>query len=119
MLIVRSHFDLLLSQVSVLSALAGAHVPLEAREHTGKSSSIASLSLLPNPALASVDMQYLVAVEHGRAVARDIGGSDPERMAAPKIVAYLEHVLKGTAVNMRVDSDTTTINNEYPLLAGS
>lgn len=37
------------------------------------------------------------AIEIGRIVARDIGGSDPERMAAANILAYVNDIFKSTA----------------------
>lgn len=36
-------------------------------------------------------LQTAWAIEEGKRVARDIGGSDPERMAAPRIVEYLKN----------------------------
>ena len=35
------------------------------------------------------------AMETGRIVARDIGGSDPERMAAPRVEEYVREAFKG------------------------
>jgi len=35
-----------------------------------------------------------------RAVYRDIGGSDPERMAAPKVAEYVEQQFKDTCVQV-------------------
>lgn len=56
-----------------------------------------------------------MAIEEGRWVARDIGGSDPERMAAGKIVEYLELKLKGLEnIQMTVDKVDKT---NYPLMA--
>ncbi len=40
------------------------------------------------------------AVELGRIVTRDIGGSDPERMSAPNIHAYVEQVFKSTDIKV-------------------
>jgi hypothetical protein len=49
-------------QVAVLSILAAAHVPLEAREHTSRTSRVQSLSF---PQISSAHMQ--VCSEAGRA----------------------------------------------------
>lgn len=35
-----------------------------------------------------------------RIVTRDIGGSDPERMAAPNVAKYVEEVFKGTCIKV-------------------
>ena len=48
---------------------------------------------------------------------RDIGGSDPERMAAPRVAEYVQECLKGTYVKVDVVSDLPTLEKNYPLLA--
>jgi leucyl aminopeptidase len=40
------------------------------------------------------------AIEIGRIVARDIGGSDPERMSAPSIQAYVENIFNSTDIKV-------------------
>lgn len=52
-----------------------------------------------------------------RIVCRDIGGSDPERMAAPRVAEYVQHVFKNSPVNVEVIADDARILKEYPLLA--
>lgn len=37
-------------------------------------------------------IQYARAVELGRAVGRDIGGADPERMAPPRVADYVSAI---------------------------
>ncbi|CAH8545431.1 unnamed protein product [Schistosoma rodhaini] len=55
------------------------------------------------------------AIEEGRTLARDIGGSDPERMAAPKIAEYLQNALNGLkGVTVTVDKVDA---KKYPLMA--
>lgn len=39
-----------------------------------------------------------------RIVYRDIGGSDPERMAAPAVAEYVQNVFKDTCVKVRDNS---------------
>ena len=36
-----------------------------------------------------------------RVVTRDIGGTDPERMAAPRVVEYLQETFKDTVIKVR------------------
>ena len=48
---------------------------------------------------------------------RDIGGSDPERMAAPRVAEYVQEYLKGTCIKVDVSSDLPTLEKNYPLLA--
>ncbi len=55
------------------------------------------------------------AIEEGRRVARDIGGSDPERMAAPRIADYLEHEFANSPdITLKIDHVDA---KEYPLMA--
>ncbi|VDP88644.1 unnamed protein product [Echinostoma caproni] len=65
-----------------------------------------------------VDDEKLVhtawCIEEGRRVARDIGGSDPERMCANNIVSYLKVELSGGSVLM----DAQPVDEKrYPLAA--
>lgn len=57
------------------------------------------------------------AIECGRAVARDIGGSDPERMSAPKCEEYVVELFKNSSVKVEVISDLKVIEKEFPCLA--
>ncbi len=55
------------------------------------------------------------AIEEGRRVARDIGGSDPEFMCSTKVVEYLEQEFgKSSTVKMSAKPVDAT---EYPLMA--
>lgn len=50
-----------------------------------------------------------------RSVARDIGGSDPERMAPPNVEKYIRNVFQNTDIKMEVISDPAVLSQEYPL----
>lgn len=50
-------------------------------------------------------------------MARDIGGSDPERMAPPGVEAYVRDVFHGTNVSLEVVSDDERLCREYPLFS--
>ena len=52
----------------------------------------------PNEAARLIDV--VNATEIGRIVARDIGGSDPERMAAANILAYVNEIFKSTDIKV-------------------
>jgi leucyl aminopeptidase len=114
-------------EATVLGALAAAYVPIEVREHRGSAAapsagtSIAALSVFAvgfAPAQLGPLLRWCEAVEAGRVVARDVGGSDPERMAAPRCVEYLSTVFSGPAskVQMRVESHLPDLAQKYPLL---
>ena len=52
-----------------------------------------------------------------RFVARDIGGSDPERMAPPNVEQYVRDVFKNTDIKVEVISDPSVLSQEYPLFS--
>jgi len=56
------------------------------------------------------------AIESGRAVARDIGGSDPERMSAPNVASYVQQLFQNSSVKVEIISDTKTIEKDFPCL---
>jgi len=57
-------------------------------------------------------------LEEGRTVARDIGGGDPERMAAPRIQKYVEDVFQNSKnIKIEVIDSEDVFNKEYPLFA--
>ncbi len=57
------------------------------------------------------------ALEAGRIVSRDIGGSDPERMAAPRVEEYVRKAFDGTGVKVEVLQGQSNFEREYPCFA--
>ena len=69
--------------VTILGALEALYVPLEVREQVPeKAVKVSKLGIFGDDS----KIELANALETGRIVSRDIGGSDPERMAAPKYV---------------------------------
>ncbi|XP_005102298.1 putative aminopeptidase W07G4.4 [Aplysia californica] len=102
--------------VAVLGTLQKAYLPLELSE-AGKPPKLSRLGIwTSNNSFSTKDVDLAAAFEKGRAVARDIGGSDPERMAAPRVEEYLRQIFKDSCVEMDVISDVTTLNKDFPLL---
>jgi len=101
--------------VALLSALAVGYLPLECRE-SGIALSLVELVVVGSDD-AIGEAHIAQAIEHGRAVARDIGGSDPERMAAPNVAKYVDALFKNTDISVRIESDIPSLKKEYPLLA--
>ncbi len=62
-------------------------------------------------------MEEALAIEKGRVVAKDIGGSDPERMAAPRVEEYVLEAFKGTKVKVEVMKSQDFFKREYPCMA--
>ena len=71
--------------VSILGALEAIYVPLEVREEVPeKAAKVAKLGVFGDSTKIGPKVDIAKALEAGRIVSRDIGGSDPERMAAPR-----------------------------------
>lgn len=56
-------------------------------------------------------------IEIGRIIARDIGGSDPERMSPRNVQSYLETVFKSSCIKFQVISDQSEFLKSYPCFA--
>ncbi|XP_041368476.1 putative aminopeptidase W07G4.4 [Gigantopelta aegis] len=105
--------------VAILGSLQALYVPLEIREALpDKAQKADKLGIWGNnEKKLKCGIIVANAIEDGRIVTRDIGGSDPERMAAPRVQEYIEHVFKDTCIKIDVISDEKTLKKEYPLLA--
>lgn len=104
--------------VAVLGALHVLYVPLEVREHKSSPHKVATLGIwVKNKEQGDGIIELANALESGRFVYRDIGGSDPERMAAPRVAEYVQSVFKDSPVKVTVVSNLNTLEKEYPCLA--
>jgi leucyl aminopeptidase len=103
--------------VSYLSACQALWQPLEARERLEEETlePIESITLFDSN--NQLDADFLIAVENGRRLARDLTGTNPERFAPPAFADYCVKALKNSAVKVDVIDDQATIEREYPLLA--
>lgn len=52
-----------------------------------------------------------------RWVARDIGGSDPERMAPVKVEEYVLNAFSNSGLKIEVISDLQKLKKDFPLFA--
>ncbi|XP_051950434.1 putative aminopeptidase W07G4.4 [Xyrauchen texanus] len=103
---------------AVLGALQVLYVPLEVRELKSPLPKVDVLGIWVEDKSKGADITELAtALESGRFVYRDIGGSDPERMAAPRVADYVQTVFKDSPVKVTVVSDLNTLEKEYPCLA--
>eukprot|EP00057_Strongylocentrotus_purpuratus_P003119 XP_003725966.2 PREDICTED: putative aminopeptidase W07G4.4 [Strongylocentrotus purpuratus] len=103
---------------AALGALQAAYVPLEIREDVPeKGNKLSSLTIYSDGASNELK-KFIDGIESGRLVARDIGGSDPERMAAPNVARYVENVFAGSSsVKLEVISDDAALMECYPLFS--
>ncbi|WAR21736.1 YH24-like protein, partial [Mya arenaria] len=100
---------------ATLGALQAVYVPLEIREDVpDRATKVDKIGIwCDNLERVQKGIGVLNALEMGR----DIGGTDPERMAAPKAEEYVTSVLKDTCIKVEVISDVAVFEKEYPLLA--
>lgn len=106
--------------VSVLGALHALYVPVEVKEsvpsRARKADSLGVWCSKSDKSDSDV-VKLASALESGRIAARDIGGSDPERMAPPRVAEYVQNLFKGSSVKVNVIADEETFTNKYPLFA--
>lgn len=115
--------------VSLLAIMQDLYEPLQAREHPGIGKketdleTVTSLWLLSSPSQLnnSIAITKIVsACEQGRRLARDVGGSDPERMSALNCASFIQQALNGMpGIEVLVKTALTGeggLDSEYPLL---
>lgn len=90
--------------------------PLEAREALNEEDiePIGELGLISG--ISQTSSQWLMAAEAGKRVARDLCGTEPERMAPPGFADYCVQALAGSDVKVEVISDQRQLEKDYPLL---
>ncbi|WP_419147738.1 M17 family metallopeptidase [Pseudoalteromonas 'SMAR'] len=101
--------------VSFLGACQGLWQPLEAREYRGEE--IEPISSIYLFSATEQTCQQLTAISAGQYAARDLCGTEPERMAPPRFADYCVELFKDSAVNVEVVADRKTIDEQYPLLS--
>ena len=63
-------------------------------------------------------VQYARGLELGRAIGRDIGGADPERMAPPRFADYIHEVFdKSSGIKVNIIKDKKEFEKDFPLFA--
>lgn len=97
-------------EVAALAALGSQWIPLEARESERDIPRVESIGVV---GLNPDRLRYVEALELGRALCRDITGTEPERMTPARIAEVCMQCFEGTEVTVQVQSDVT----DYPLLA--
>lgn len=100
--------------VAGLGAVGALWEPLEGREARG--ASIEPVQRVGFWGQSEAAVRWIEAVEAGRRVARDLCGTEPERMAPEGFAAYCEEVFAGTAIEVSVEREVAVIERDYPLL---
>lgn len=103
--------------VTLSAALAGLWRPLEAREARGEEQMepVEAVGFF-SAAAAEHAVRRATAIEAGRRLARDLGGTEPERMAPPRFAQAVKAAFEGTEVEVEVVRDREPLEREYPLL---
>ncbi|MFN3202387.1 MAG: leucyl aminopeptidase family protein [Bradymonadia bacterium] len=107
------------AEAACLGALAGLWAPLEAREALGedKSEPVASMGVaLASGGDPAAVCSLVESFEAGRRLARDIGGSEPERMRPEKVAELCASTFSGGPVKVTIIREVGRLREEYPLL---
>jgi leucyl aminopeptidase len=105
--------------VAALGAVGGLWEPLEAREALGqdKVEPVQQLGVAVLDGAFDTDLAtWVQAVEGGLRLARDLAGTEPERMAPLPFAAYVQKAMKGLPVKVTVQKDPRKLQKDYPLL---
>lgn len=102
-------------EVAYLAACQALWQPLEAREYHGE-------SIEPITQIGLIDaneqtVKAVNAIAAGQYAARDLCGTEPERMAPPRFADYCVELFKGSKVAVDVIDDINTIDKNYPMLS--
>ncbi len=105
-------------EVAALAAAGSLWQPLEAREARGEScepvTRIGVAALGQHVTRASIEA--VSAAERGRRLARDLAGTEPERMAPPRFAEYCQQAFTNSPVVVTVLQGKTLLS-DYPLLS--
>jgi len=107
------------ARTAALGAVGALWQPLEAREALGEDTvePVEKLGVaVIGGTFDAADAAWVEATEAGLRLARDLCGTDPERMAPPKFAAYVQKAFKDLPVKVTVQKDGKKLQEDYPLL---
>jgi leucyl aminopeptidase len=106
------------AEVALLEGLGGLWEPLEAREAgRGEVEPVEQVGLLGAGGAAGPLLRRAAALEEGRRVARDVAGTEPERMSPARVAEVCRAVFANTPVRVGEVEERATIERQYPLIA--
>jgi leucyl aminopeptidase len=103
-------------EVALLGALGALWEPLEAREALGEEAAEPLRVLGVGSARGAQLLPLLAALEQGRRLARDLAGTEPERMRPEAFAAACVDAFVDSPINVRVVEELDTLSYQYPLL---
>lgn len=101
-------------EVAFLGACQALWQPLEAREYRGES--IEPVTEIHLVGANDAQAKQLNAIAAGQYAARDLCGTEPERMAPPRFADYCVELFANTSVSVEVIADIDKIESDYPML---
>lgn len=105
-------------EVALLEAAGACWAPLEAREARESAEPVEAIGWLVDDRLEGERRARLIAVlEDARRVARDVTGTEPERMAPSFIAKEARALFRGGPVSVEIIDDVRILGQEYPLLS--
>lgn len=106
--------------VAALGAVGGLWEPLEAREALGEAQvepvRTVGVAVVGDGTFDARAAAWVEATEAGLRLARDLCGTEPERMAPPKFAAHVVSAFRGLPVKVTVERDAKRLEKGYPLL---
>ncbi|MBW2262481.1 MAG: leucyl aminopeptidase family protein [Deltaproteobacteria bacterium] len=104
------------ADVALMGALSSLWRSVEARlSQPRKGPKVRSIGVLDSKPRSSLPT-LVRALEQGRAVARDIGGTQAEIMTPEAVASYVEDVFEKGPVSVTIDRDLASMEKGYPLL---
>lgn len=106
-------------RIAALGAIGGLWEPLEAREALGKSIEpvrTIGVAVLEGD-FTKKDAKFVTAVDQGLRLAKDLGGTEPERMAPPAFASYVKQAFVKSPVKVSLVKSRARLEKDYPLLS--
>lgn len=107
------------ARVAALAAIGALWEPLEAREARGgevepvRSIGVAAL----DGGFAKADAAFVAAVDEGLRLAKDLCGTEPERMAPRRFAEHVQKAFRDLPVKVSVVQTPAVLQKDYPLLS--
>lgn len=100
-------------QVAALGFAQALWQPLEKREAEDLNAPLDAIGVLADEHTVA----QLSAIEAGKSLARDLCGTEPERMSAPAFAHYSVAHLQHSDLKIRVEENRDALERDYPLLS--
>ena len=103
------------AEAAYLGACQALWQPLEARERFDENV-IEPVEWIGMVGMSAAQCEWLNSVEAGRRLARDLCGTNPERMSAIRFAEYCQQAFNGTPVKVEIITPEDDLAKHYPML---